>query len=169
MHLKSPYPDVPPIPEVNAHNLFFHRPDQAEWKDFTLHVDAKTGKRRTFREFVRRVQLGMTVLGTPAAEGGLGFGTREDNEMIGIISHNCMVTIMSFLVLFALDLTLSVRTTSHSCSLSLVSPRHLRLSLRILHHSNSPMRSNCQSVRVCSSTPNCYLWFFQLPGKSGCR
>jgi hypothetical protein len=93
MYLKSPYPDVPPVPEINVHHLLFHRPDQAEWKDYTLFIDVKTGKRRTFREFVERVQHGMTALGAPVVQGGLGVGTREDGEMIGIMSQNSMVRV----------------------------------------------------------------------------
>jgi acyl-CoA synthetase (AMP-forming)/AMP-acid ligase II len=66
-------------------------PDQAEWKDYTLYIDVKTGKRHTFREFMERVQYGMTALGAPVVQGGLGFGTREDGEMIGIMSQNSVV------------------------------------------------------------------------------
>jgi hypothetical protein len=92
MYLRSPYPDVPLTTETNVQHLFFHRPDQAEWKDYTLHIDAKTGKKRTFHEFLDRVRCGMAALGAPQAEGGLGFGTWEVGEMIGIMSQNSMVT-----------------------------------------------------------------------------
>jgi len=91
MYLKSPYPDVPPPPEMNVHQLFLNRPDQAEWKDYTLFIDPKTEKRQTFRQFVGRMQLGMTALGAPVAEGGLGLGTWESGELIGIMSQNSMV------------------------------------------------------------------------------
>lgn len=91
MYLKSPYPDVPPTPEINVHRLCFRRPDQDEWKDYTLQISARTGKRRTFHEFLDRLQLGMTALGAPVAEGGLGLGTQEDGEMVGIMSQNSMV------------------------------------------------------------------------------
>jgi len=91
MYLKSLYPDIPPTPEMNVHNLFFQRPEQAQWKDYTLHINAKTGKRRTFGEFLNRMRLAMTALGAPVAGGGLGLGTQEDGEMIGIMSQNSMV------------------------------------------------------------------------------
>jgi hypothetical protein len=81
------------MPEMNVHHLFFHRPEQAEWKDYTLQIDGETGKRRTFREFVDRLQLGMTALGAPASDGGLGLGTQKDGEMVGIVSPNSMVYI----------------------------------------------------------------------------
>jgi hypothetical protein len=90
MYLKSLFPDVPPTPQMNVHHLFFNRPDQAEWKDFTLQIDGETGKRRTFRQFVDRLKLGMTALGAPVAEGGLGLGT-QNGEMVGIISPNSLV------------------------------------------------------------------------------
>ncbi|KAF9459208.1 hypothetical protein BDZ94DRAFT_1268837 [Collybia nuda] len=90
MYLKSPYPDVPPIPELNAHHLFFGRPDQAEWpEDFTLHIDVKTGRKRTYREFVQRVRQGATALGTPVSDGGLGL-TGGEGEIVGIMSDNSM-------------------------------------------------------------------------------
>jgi hypothetical protein len=91
MYLRSLYPDVPLMPEMNVQHLFLHRPDQATWKDYTLLIDAKTDKKRTFREFVDRVQYGMTALGAPRAEGGLELGTWEVGEMIGIMSQNSMV------------------------------------------------------------------------------
>jgi hypothetical protein len=165
MYLKSLYPDVPTIPDRNVHHLFFHRPDQATWKDFTLHIDAKTGKRRMFREFVHRVQLGMTALGAPVAQGGLGLGTREDNEMIGIISQNSMVCFSWQIVTFPLDLILPVRTISHSFNLFLVSRHHLSPYLHILRRSSLSMRSNCPSARVCSLILNFCLWCFQLRRK----
>ncbi|KAG6901502.1 hypothetical protein C0995_011052 [Termitomyces sp. Mi166 len=87
MYLQSLFPDVPSFPEGNVHNVFFNRPDQAEWPDYTLHIDAKTGKTRTYREFKERVQLAATALGAPVSEGGLGLRP-EDNEIIAVMSHN---------------------------------------------------------------------------------
>lgn len=90
MYLKSPYPDPPALPEVNSHYLFFKRPDQAQWPDYTLHIDATTGERRKYREFVKRVEDLATALGAPVSQGGLGLSA-EDGEIIGIVSENCMV------------------------------------------------------------------------------
>ncbi|KAG6836000.1 hypothetical protein H0H93_012364 [Arthromyces matolae] len=87
MYLKSMWADVPTYPEMNAHHIFFNRPEQAEWPDFTLHIDAKTGKKRTFRELKERVQFGATALGAPVADGGLGLRA-ENGEIVGIMSHN---------------------------------------------------------------------------------
>ena len=47
MILMTLLPPVPDLPFPNAHHLFLNRPDQAEWADYVLHVDALTGKVRT--------------------------------------------------------------------------------------------------------------------------
>lgn len=91
MCLKSLYPDLPVTPNVNAYHFLCGRPDQVHWPDFTFHVDAKTGEKRTYREFCARVQLGATALGTPVSEGGLGL-RGEDGEVIGIIGRNSSVS-----------------------------------------------------------------------------
>lgn len=91
MHIQSVYPEIPPLSEINAHHALLRRPDQAEWSDFTLHVDALTGKTRTFREFAERVQYAATALGAPVSQGGLGISP-ENGDIVGIISHNCLVS-----------------------------------------------------------------------------
>lgn len=89
MHLTSPYPGLPELPEANAYYTFFKRPEQAEWPDFTLHIDARTGQRRRYREFVKRIEDLATSFATPTSRGGLGF--KEEGELVGIFSENCMV------------------------------------------------------------------------------
>ena len=89
MYIKSLYPEAPrPPPDTNAHMALLRRPDQAEWPDFALHIDARTGKTRTFREFVERIQYAATALG------GLGLSP-ENGDIIGIISFNCLVSWVS--------------------------------------------------------------------------
>ncbi|KAL1727659.1 hypothetical protein EV714DRAFT_275344 [Schizophyllum commune] len=39
----SPYPPLPPIPSVNAHDLLLGRPEQDGWEDFALYVDPADG------------------------------------------------------------------------------------------------------------------------------
>jgi hypothetical protein len=90
MYLKSPYPDMPPIPEANAHYMYFKRPDQAEWPDFTSLIDAQTGERRKHSELVKRIENLATALGMPVSQGGLGLRA-EDGELVGIFSENCLV------------------------------------------------------------------------------
>jgi len=90
MHHKSYYPDPPRVPESNVYHLIFNRPDQKEWPDYTLFVDATTDRRRSFREFVERVRDGATALGADVALGGLGIHP-ENEEVVGILSENCIV------------------------------------------------------------------------------
>jgi hypothetical protein len=90
MYHKSLFPDPPKVPESNVHHLFFDRPDQKEWPDYTVFVDAATGQRRSFREFFERVRDGATALGTDVAQGGLGLRP-ENGEVVGILSQNCLV------------------------------------------------------------------------------
>ncbi|TEB20120.1 acetyl-CoA synthetase-like protein [Coprinellus micaceus] len=85
--IKSLYPEPPTAPDLNAHYSLFKRPDQAQWPaDFTLHVDALTGEKRTYKEFLARVNDLATALGGPAADGCLGIG--RPGEKIGIMMEN---------------------------------------------------------------------------------
>ncbi|PFH48608.1 hypothetical protein AMATHDRAFT_65004 [Amanita thiersii Skay4041] len=89
MHLKSMYPDVPPLPPGNVHYLCLRRPDQEDWPDYTIHIELKTGKTRSFREFVQRVDYAATALGASIDKGCLGLSA-ENNDVVGIMSENCM-------------------------------------------------------------------------------
>lgn len=90
MYLKSPYPDLPEVPDANVYYTHFKRPDQAEWPDFTAFIDATTGQRRRYSEYVKRVEDLATALGMSVSEGGLGLRAGEA-ELVGIFSENCMV------------------------------------------------------------------------------
>jgi len=86
MVFQSLLPPVPDLPFPNAHHLFLNRPDQAEWEDYVLYVDALTGKARRWYEFKDRVKRAATA-----------FGNRdlfpyEENEIVGILSENCIVS-----------------------------------------------------------------------------
>lgn len=83
------FPDLPVVPEANVHHLLFNRPDQQAWPDYTLYVNATTGKRWSFRQFVERVRDGATALGTDIEQGGLGISL-EKGEIVGILSENCL-------------------------------------------------------------------------------
>ncbi|KAH9480790.1 putative 4-coumarate--CoA ligase 2 [Psilocybe cubensis] len=116
MYIKSPFPDPPQLPAVNAHYMFFKRPDQAEWPNYTVHIDpidsltavgvttAATAVNPTgrlmYRDYLRNIEDLSTGLGVSEAEGGLGLqGWKETDraesvnakagrEIIGIISEN---------------------------------------------------------------------------------
>ncbi|PBL03846.1 acetyl-CoA synthetase-like protein [Armillaria gallica] len=87
MLVQSPFPEPPSLTDANAYNVLLNRPDQREWKDYTLHIDAVTGRKRSFYEFRERVQDAAAALGGPVTEGCLGLSAEED-EMVGIISEN---------------------------------------------------------------------------------
>jgi hypothetical protein len=82
---KSLFPPVPQLPPQNVTNLMLRRPDQDAWPDFTIHVDLVSGNTRKFSEYRHRVNLGATAL----AELGL---SSERNDMVGIISDNCLAS-----------------------------------------------------------------------------
>ena len=92
----SPYPPLPPIPEsLNVFHAFWGRPDQKEWKDHTLYIDAQTGTKRTFREHAEKIRDTATALGASVATGGLGLGHDHElpegrKEIVGIISENSL-------------------------------------------------------------------------------
>ena len=90
MYLKSPYPPVPPIPDENIHHYMFNTAASQGISDYTLHIDAISGRRRSWQEFRERVYDGATALGAPISQGGLGL-SGENGDIVGIYSHNCMV------------------------------------------------------------------------------
>jgi hypothetical protein len=92
MYLKSPYPDVPPQPNVNAHHIFFDRPGQADWPNFTIHIDAETGEKIMYYDYLERIRDLATGLGASVDQGGLGIRA-EDKEMIGIMGENSSVSL----------------------------------------------------------------------------
>lgn len=98
MVIKSLYPDLPVIPPTNVHNILFRRPEQKDWSNFTLHIDAATGKKRSYREFYERVIDGATALGSPVSEKGLGL-KGGDGELVGIMAENCMVRLLYLIIL----------------------------------------------------------------------
>lgn len=87
MIVKAMWPFPPVLPETNLTNVLTRRPDQAEWADFTMAVDAVTGKATKFSEFNEKVALAATALGSDK-----GLGLKPDQgEMIGVLSENCTV------------------------------------------------------------------------------
>ena len=94
MYLKSIYPDLPNVPAQNVHNITFKRAEQKGWTNHTVHIDAVTGKKRSFREFYDRVVDGATALGSPLSENGLGL-EGDNGEVVGILGENSMVRFYS--------------------------------------------------------------------------
>ncbi|KAJ7053848.1 hypothetical protein C8F01DRAFT_1164989 [Mycena amicta] len=110
MHIKSAYPPLPPLPEVNVHQVLFGRPDQAEWPDFTIHIEERTGHRRTYKEMVTRVGLGVTALGA----NGLGLSA-DAGDIVGLLGDNSLdyidivLSLLGVTTPFALISTYSTR------------------------------------------------------------
>ena len=92
MVFQSLLPPVPDLPFPNAHHFFLNRPDQAKWEDYVLHVDALTGKTRKWSEFKDKVKRGATAFGDPS------LFPHEDNEIVGILSENCIVSFLSLIL-----------------------------------------------------------------------
>ncbi|KAH7915464.1 hypothetical protein BJ138DRAFT_1176554 [Hygrophoropsis aurantiaca] len=107
MYHKSLFPDIPDFPEQNVHHLLFNRPEQESWADYTLLVDATSGYRRSFREFLERVRDGGTALGTAVEQGGLSIRP-ENEEIIGILSENCLdyITLVHSCLMLTVPFTL---------------------------------------------------------------
>ncbi|KAJ7878869.1 hypothetical protein B0H14DRAFT_2711162 [Mycena olivaceomarginata] len=89
MYIQSPYPALPRLPEVNVHNVMFGRANQAEWPDYTIHIEAKTGRERTYKELMNDIAVGATALGASVSAGGLGLNGDGD-EIIGILGDNSL-------------------------------------------------------------------------------
>lgn len=81
---------MPPTPDVNIHELLFTSPLPVPISDYTLHIDALTGRKRTRNEFYEEVRDGATALGAPITDSGLGLNG-EHGDLIAIYSTNSLV------------------------------------------------------------------------------
>ncbi|KAI0260237.1 amp dependent CoA ligase [Gloeopeniophorella convolvens] len=84
---KSMHPPTPAGPSVNYYEFLLGRPALQSWPDYTLFIDAMTGKRRRFRETVARIEECATALTASKEEGGLGIEP-GNRDVIGILSEN---------------------------------------------------------------------------------
>ena len=87
--VKSPYPQPPPAPETNIHNITFNVSDPSKIQDYVLAIDGVSGKQRMFYDFRDQVYDGAAILGLSAADGGLGLDASRD--IVGLYSGNCLV------------------------------------------------------------------------------
>ncbi|KAJ3538651.1 hypothetical protein NM688_g6485 [Phlebia brevispora] len=88
VYLKSPYPSIPAIPDLNVHHALFNAPGQEKVPDYVLYIDGLTGRKRTWFEFRDLVYDGATALAAPVSAGGLGLDGSRD--IVGLYSHNCL-------------------------------------------------------------------------------
>ncbi|EIW78030.1 acetyl-CoA synthetase-like protein [Coniophora puteana RWD-64-598 SS2] len=111
MHHTSLYPPLPPYNAANAHHFTLARPDQEQWPEFTIHIDASTGEERTFKQFKERVLDAATSLDAIGIK-------REAGHVVGMLSENCL----DYMVLFHALLVLTVPSSLLS---SYATPREL--------------------------------------------
>jgi hypothetical protein len=91
MYIKSPFPDHAKVPDCNAYEAIWNRHQQAGWPDdLILHIEEKSGMKRTFQEFRTRAVLAATTLGTPVSNGSPGIRSKN-GEMVAIISDSSSV------------------------------------------------------------------------------
>ncbi len=97
-YIKSLHNPIPAGPAINYYDFLFRRPELRSWPDYTLFVDATTGRRRRFRETLAHIEDCATALTLAADEGGLDMEPGS-NEVVGILSENCLVrTTLTFLL-----------------------------------------------------------------------
>ncbi|CAK5283949.1 unnamed protein product [Mycena citricolor] len=104
MYLKSPFPALPTLPEMNYYHAMFGRPDQAsavDWPDYTVQIEARTGRKRTFKQLRERIAWGATALGGKVEDGGLALSGGGD-EIVALLGDNSLDFIDACLSLLAI-------------------------------------------------------------------
>ncbi|EPQ54625.1 acetyl-CoA synthetase-like protein [Gloeophyllum trabeum ATCC 11539] len=110
MHIQPKFAPLPPLPDINVHSYLFDK----DLPEYTAQIDSVTGHRRTLRQFLDRARDGAAALSAPSAQGGAGL--RAGDEMVGILSHNCLdyvALIHSLLVLTTPFALLSFYSTAY--------------------------------------------------------
>ncbi|KAJ7760882.1 hypothetical protein DFH07DRAFT_1021402, partial [Mycena maculata] len=123
--VQSPFPPLPPVSEANVCDLMFGRPDQesiqrckfrfcANWPDYAIHIEENTGRKRTYKQLVKRVTLGATALGAPVSSGGLGL-SGDGGEIIGLLGDNSLDYIDITVSLLAITIPFALISTHSTC------------------------------------------------------
>ncbi|KAG8995410.1 hypothetical protein FRB94_009723 [Tulasnella sp. JGI-2019a] len=89
MIYKSPFGQLDPIPDVNAHDAIFNSPWASQIPDYTVYIDAATGKEWKKNQFIQRFVRLATALVADVKDGGLGLKPNS-MDIIGIFSKNHM-------------------------------------------------------------------------------
>ena len=89
-YTKSMRSPIPAGPTINYYDYLVRRPELRSWPDYTLFVDATTGRRRRFRETLTHIEDCATALTLAAEEGGLDIEPGSKG-VVGILSENCLV------------------------------------------------------------------------------
>ncbi|KAJ7285272.1 hypothetical protein C8J57DRAFT_1291041 [Mycena rebaudengoi] len=160
MYIKSPFPPLPPLPEVNIYDLMLGRPDQAQWPEYTLYIDEATGLKRTFRDFQNRIALGATALGSSA---GLGL---NGGEVVGLLGYNSMdyiEVVWSLLMITTPFALISAYSTRFELvhALKLIKPTRLFVDAHLLNN----ILSAIQDPDVTISADNVYILSGHVHGR----
>ncbi|KAH8077249.1 hypothetical protein BXZ70DRAFT_902379 [Cristinia sonorae] len=132
MHLKSPYPPVPPIPDtLNVHDFIFNTPTKTA-PDYVSLVDVVSGDKLTRRQLEERVRDAATALGASVEEGGLGL-SGDAGDIVAICSGNCMdfITLLHACLVVTTPFAL---VSSYSTHLELVHALRLTNATRVFVH-----------------------------------
>ncbi|KAH9936272.1 uncharacterized protein B0H18DRAFT_1081932 [Fomitopsis serialis] len=115
MVFKSPFPEVPPLPDQNVHDFIFNSGRIPE-KDYVLHIDGLTGEKRTRSEFVERVRTAATALCQPHPRGP-GIGHNSLDYIVLVHSLLVLATPLALLSAYATayELAYAIRTSKATC------------------------------------------------------
>ena len=98
MYHKSLYSPLPQIPPQNIHDVLFNRPDQADWPDYPLHVNALTHASRSFRQFLETLRDGATAMSSDVKLGGLGVWMMRTRSRCEKRSEYISMNLLHFLI-----------------------------------------------------------------------
>ena len=88
MYIKSSFPGHAKLPDCNAYEAIWNQHQRAGWPDdLIIHIEEKSGRKRTYQEFRTRTVLAATTLGTHESPGARS----ENEEMVAIISDSSSV------------------------------------------------------------------------------
>ena len=90
MIYKCKWGEVPPIPDVNAHNVVLHGPLSTNVPDYRVYVDAESGKEWARSQILDRITRLATALVADPNEGGLGLKPGRE-EVIGVFTKSRVV------------------------------------------------------------------------------
>lgn len=94
MVYKSLLGPLEPIPDVNAHDALFNSAHASTVPDYTVYIDAVSGKEWKKHAFQARAVRLATALVADVKDGGLGLKP-NGKEIIGIFSKNHLVCYLS--------------------------------------------------------------------------
>jgi hypothetical protein len=93
--ITSPFPPPPSFPSSNPHDIVFNDiPHHCQpFGNHIAYIDGISGKRWTREEFKDRSERAARAIYAERMDGGLGLGRKREwkEEIVGILSPNCMV------------------------------------------------------------------------------